>query len=91
MQILNSVLQSGSIFGHVPIVPWLKDWAVVALLCVIASVGVIYAWLAVSLWIVEDRMPGNRMRVVLVGALVAMVFAFVSAVNHLRDRPRLKV
>ena len=68
--------------------PWLKEWGVVAVACVITIVAVIYAWFALELWMVEDRIPGNRTRAVLVGALIATAFAVFSVMDYPRERPK---
>jgi hypothetical protein len=63
MLAMNSALQSGSIFGHVPMSLWLKDAGIVVLACVIAIAAIITiqcAWFVVSLRAVEDSMPCDR-------------------------------
>ena len=92
MPVLNDALQSGATIEHSELLqrlqPWLRDWGIIALACVIATIAVLYARFALSLWTVEDRIPGNRARVALVGALVATAFAIVGAVDYLRERPK---
>jgi len=89
---LNNGLQTGRAFGHAALLQYfqrfLKDWGVVSLGCVIATMAVVYAWFALNLWTVEDRIPGNRARVPLVGALIATVFTVAGLADHLRKGPK---
>jgi len=82
-------------FGHAAILPYLelrlKDWGAIVLARVIALIAIVYVWFAVSPWLVEDRIPGNRTLIALIGAVIATAFAVVSVVNYLCERPKVKL
>jgi hypothetical protein len=80
MPVPGTFLKSNEVFEHAAIF-----CSSLLLAGVATSAVVVFIWFAVRLWAVEDGVPHDRLRIAILGALVAMIFIAPSVLSYLRE------